>query len=180
MQSTRRSFAALLTAVLLAVPCTSARAQTLQPGTRVRVKSSQVVVPIIGSYQGMRRDTLVVIEDGAGAQVWTFTSSAVDRLETSAGMKGRNRKPTARWALIGAGVGAAAGWLTAVLLESASSNQEYNDVISALIGGGAGAAFGAVYGSHKLEEHWTPVPIPPRVGILPTRNGMRFSLSASF
>ena len=37
MQSTRRSFAALLAAVILAVPCTSARAQTLQPGTRVRV-----------------------------------------------------------------------------------------------------------------------------------------------
>jgi len=183
MQSTRRSFAALLAAVILAVPCTSARAQsaqTLQPGTRVRVQSSQVVTPIIGSYQGMRRDTLVVIEDGAGAQVWTFTSAAVDRLEISAGMKGRNRKPTARWALIGAGIGGAAGWLTAVILENASSNQEYNDVLSALIGAGAGAAFGAVYGSHKLEEHWTPVPMPPRVGILPTRNGIRFSLSASF
>src|SRR4029079_11886111 len=106
MQSPRWSLSALIAALVLFVPCTAAFAQALTPGTRVRVKSPQVVAPVIGSYQGMRRDTVVVIEDGPGAQVWTFTSAAVDRLEVSAGMKGGNRGPTTHWALIGAAVGA--------------------------------------------------------------------------
>ena len=115
MQSTRRSFArpdrGARHCRALRVRCRAdPRAGHARPS-----QSSQVVAPIVGSYQGMRRDTLVVIEDGAGAQVWTFTSSAVDRLEISAGMKGGNKGPTARWALIGAGVGAAAGWLTALI-----------------------------------------------------------------
>jgi hypothetical protein len=157
MLLTRSSFRALLTALLVVVPCTAAHAQNLAPGTRVRVKSSQVVAPVIGSFQGMRRDTVVVIEDGARAQVWTFTSSAIDRLEISAGMKGGNREPTTRWALIGAGIGAAAGWLTAVALEGASDS-EYNDLLSAVVGAGLGAGIGAAYGYRALDEHWTPVP----------------------
>jgi hypothetical protein len=179
MQSIRWTFGAALAALLVAVPCTAAHAQNLAPGTRVRVKSSQVVAPIVGSYQGMRRDTVVVIEDGAGAQVWTFTSSAIDRLEVSTGMKGRNRGPTTRWALIGAGAGAAAGWLTAALLESASSSQ-YNDVLSAAVGAGLGAGLGAAYGYRKVDEHWATVPVPRRVGLVPTRTGVRLGFSASF
>lgn len=179
MQSIRRPFGALLVALSLLVPCTNVAAQAVVPGVRVRVKSSQVVTPIIGSYQGMRRDTVVVIEEGAGAQVWTFTSSAIDRLEVSAGMKGGNRGPTTHWALIGAGVGAAAGWLAAVVLENSSSSK-YNDALSAVVGAGVGAGLGALYGYRVLAEHWTAVPIPRRVGIAPTRGGLRVGLSASF
>jgi len=179
MQSSRWSFGALFIALLLVVPGDSVTAQALTPGTRVRVKSSQVVAPVIGSYQGMRRDTVVVIEDGAGAQVWTFTRSAVDRIEISAGMKGGNRAPTVRWALIGGGVGAALGALTAVILES-SSDSKYNEFLSGAIGLGIGGAVGAAYGMRKLEEHWTSVPIPQRVGIAPSRHGIRIGLSAAF
>jgi hypothetical protein len=179
MQSIRWTFGAALAALLVAVPSTTARAQNLAPGTRVRVKSSQVVAPIVGSYQGMRRDTVVVIEDGAGAQVWAFTSSAVDRLEVSTGMKGGNRGPTTRWALIGAGAGAVAGWLTAAILESASSSQ-YNDALSAAVGAGLGAGLGAAYGYRKLDEHWATIPVPRRVGLVPTRTGVRLGFSASF
>ena len=179
MPSTRWSTGALLTALLLVVPCAAVSAQALTPGTRVRVKSSQVVVPVIGNFQGMRRDTVVVIEEGMGAQVWTFTSSAVDRLEVSAGMKGGNRGPTTRWALIGAGTGAVAGLLTAVILEASSSSQ-YNDALSAVVDAGIGGAIGAAYGYRKLEEHWTAVPIPRRVGIMPSRNGLRLGVSAAF
>jgi hypothetical protein len=128
----------------------------------------------------MRRDTVIVIEDGLGARVWTFTSPAVDRIEISAGMKPGNRGPTLRWALVGAGVGAAAGWLVALIAEAATSNQQYNDVLSAAVGAGAGAAFGAVYGYRVLEEHWTTVPLPGRVGLIPTRNGIRVGFSTSF
>jgi hypothetical protein len=166
-------------ALLLLVPCAGAGAQSLTPGTRVRVKSSQVVVPVIGNYQGMRRDTVVIIEEGQGAQVWTFTSSAVDRLEVSAGMQGGNRGPTTRWALIGAGTGAVAGLITAAILESSSSSQ-YNKLLSAATGAGVGGAIGAAYGFRKLEEHWTRVPIPRSVGIAPTRHGFRVGASAAF
>jgi len=180
MHSTRWSLRAALAAFFFIAPTTVAHAQTLAPGTRVRVHSSQVVAPITGSYQGMRRDTVVVIEDGIGARVWTFTSPAVDRIETSIGMKPGNRAPTVKWALIGAGVGAAVGWGIALISEAATSNQQYNDVLSAAIGAGVGAGFGAVYGYRVLEEHWTPVPLPGRVGFVPTRQGVRVGFSASF
>lgn len=179
MPSTRWSSSAVITALLVLMPSAFAGAQTLSPGARVRVKSSQVVVPVIGNYQGMRRDTVVVIEEGLGAQVWTFTSSAVDRIEVSAGMKGGNRAPTTRWALIGAGAGAAAGVLTAVILE-ANSSSKYNDLLSGAVGAGIGGAIGAAYGYRQLEERWIPVQIPRRVGILPTRNGLRVGLAATF
>jgi hypothetical protein len=178
MQSIRWSFGAVL-ALALPLIASDSGAQSLAPGTRIRVKSSQVVAPVIGSYQGMRRDTVVVIEDGAGAQVWTFTSSAIDRLEISTGMKGGNRAPTTKWALIGAGVGAAAGLLAAAILEGTSESQ-YSDVLSAAVGAGLGAGVGAAYGYRKLEEHWAPVPLPRRVGLIPTPNGVRLGLSASF
>jgi hypothetical protein len=180
MQSTRWSLGAVLAALFVFAPSTAAHAQTVAPGTRVRVHSSQVVAPITGSYQGMRRDTVLVIEDGVGARVWTFTSPAVDRLEVSAGMKPGNRGPTVRWALLGAGVGAAAGWAVALIAEAASSNQQYNDILSAAIGAGAGAALGGAYGYRALEEHWTAVPLPGRVGLAPTRTGIRVGFSTSF
>jgi hypothetical protein len=179
MHRTRWSSGALLAPLFMLVPWTIAAAQSLTLGTRVRVKSSQVVAPIIGSYQGMRRDTVVVIEDGAGAQVWTFTSSAVDQIEVSVGMKGGNRGPITRWALIGAGVGAGLGLVTAFTLES-TSDSKYNLWLSGILGAAVGSAFGAGYGYQKLEEHWAPVPLPVRVGIAPSRNGVRLGFSTAF
>ena len=161
------------------VPYAIAPAQALTPGTRVRVKSSQVVAPVVGSYQGMRRDTVVVIEDGAGAQVWTFTRSAVDRIEISAGMQGGNKKPTGKWALIGAGVGAATGVIVALVLE-ANTESKYNNFTSGAAGAVVGGIVGGLYGYRRLEEHWTAVPVPQRVGIVPSRNGVRLGFSAAF
>jgi hypothetical protein len=179
MPTTRLSFGATLVALLVLVPCAGMAAQTVAPGTRVRVKSSQVVAPVIGSFQGMRRDTLVVIEDGTAAQLWTFTTSTIDRLEVSAGMKGGNRGPITRWALIGAGAGAVGGYLVAAILEGSSSSN-YNAVLSAAVGAGVGAGVGAAYGYRKLEEHWSPVPVPRAVGLVPTRDGVRLAFSTRF
>jgi len=179
MQITRRFHGALLGAFLALGPVSLAGAQALTPGSRVRVKSSQVVVPVIGSYQGMRRDTVVVIEDGVGGQVWTFASGAVDRIEISAGMKGGNRRPTARWALIGGGIGLVAGALTAAALEGNSSDQ-YNVPLSALVGAAVGGGIGAAYGYRRLEEHWTQVPLPRRVGLAPAAHGLRLALNVGF
>ena len=117
MSTVRRSQRALLAALFMTLPFSQSVGQALTPGTRVRVRSPQVVAPVIGSYQGMRRDTVVVIEDGTAAHVWSFTSANIDRLEVSAGMKGGNRGPMTRWALIGGGAGAVAGFLVAAILE---------------------------------------------------------------
>jgi len=139
MPRTRRSYRALLAALLVLAPlritaAQTAAAQSLSPGTRVRVTSNQMVAPIVGSYQGMRRDTLVLIEDGTGAKIWAFNTAAVSQVEVSVGMKGGNRDPMIRWGLIGA----------------------------------------------ALAEHWAPVPLPRRVGVVPTAKGLRITLSASF
>lgn len=153
--------------------------QGLAPGTRVRVKSDQVVAPVIGTFQGMRSDTVVVIEEGTSAQVWNFTRSTIGRLEVSAGMHGGNRGPTTRYALIGAGIGAVAGVLAAVILES-NSTSKYNEVLSAAVGAAVGGGVGAAYGYRILEERWTSVPIPRRIGLAPVRGGVRIGLAASF
>ena len=179
MSTVRRSQRALLAALFMVLPFSQSVGQALTPGTRVRVRSPQVVAPVIGSYQGMRRDTVVIIEDGTAAHVWSFTSANIDRLEVSAGMKGGNRGPMTRWALIGAGAGAAAGWLVAAILEGSSSSQ-YNDLLSAAVGAGVGAAAGAAYGYRTLEEHWTSVAVPRRVGLSPQPGGFRLAFSASF
>ncbi|HUQ81247.1 MAG TPA: hypothetical protein VM076_08925 [Gemmatimonadaceae bacterium] len=181
MRTARRSYRALLAALslgIVAVPATSA-AQALTPGTRVRVKSPQVVAPVTGNFQGMRRDTVVVIEDGNAGQAWSFTPSTIDKLEVSVGFKGGNKGPMTRWALIGAGGGAVAGWLVATLLESATDSK-YNDVLSASLGAAAGAGLGVAYGYRVQEEHWAAVPIPRRVGLVPTRHGIRLGVAAAF
>jgi len=166
-------------ALCLAIPSAPALAQQMAPGTRVRVKSSQVVAPIVGSYQGMRRDTLVIIEDGTAAKLWSFATPTIDRLEVSAGLKGGNRGPITKWALIGIPAGAFGGYLVAVILEG-TSDSEYDDVLSAVIGAGVGAAAGAAYGYRFKEEHWTSVPLPRRVGLVPSRDGVRLTVRASF
>ena len=174
----RGSLCAGIVALSLSLPSSPAAAQ-LAPGTRVRVHSPSLVAPIIGSYQGMRRDTVVIMEEGAGAQLWTFSSATVDRLEVTAGMKGGNRGPITKWGLIGAGVGGALGFFTAILLEE-SSRSQYNELLSVGVGAGIGAAVGIAYGWRVTEEHWTPVPLPRRVGLIPTRTGVRLALGASF
>ncbi len=179
MPRTRRYYRALLAALFTLVPLRIAPAQSLAPGTRVRVKSNQVVAPIIGSYQGMRRDTVVVIEDGVGARVWSFNTTAVDQIEVSVGMKGGNRDPMIKWGLIGAAVGGGIGLITAATLEN-STDSRYNEALSTLLGAAMGAGFGAFYGSRKLQEHWAAVPLPRRVGVVPSANGLRIGLAASF
>ena len=127
----------------------------------------------------MRRDTLVVIEDGTGAKVWAFNTTAVQQVEVSIGMKGGNRDPMVRWGLIGAAVGGGIAFITSVSLENQTS-QNYNEMTSTLLGAAMGGGLGAFYGSRKLTEHWAAVPLPQRVGVVPTAKGLRVALSASF
>ena len=179
MSTARRLRRACLATIVLLAAVTPAVAQTLTPGTRVRVKSPTVVAPVTGSFQGMRRDTVVVIEDSQAAQIWTFAPATIDLLEVSVGMKKGNRGPIIKWTLIGLGTGFAVGWLVAAIIEE-SGDTDYNEAASAGVGAAVGAAAGAAYGYRKLEEHWAAVPIPRRVGLLPTRRGVRLAYSVSF
>ena len=184
MPRIRRSYRALLAALITLAPLRitagqSAVPQSLTPGTRIRVTSNQMVAPIVGSYQGMRRDTLLLIEDGTGARVWAFNTAAVSQLETSIGMKGGNRDPMIRWGLIGAALGGGIAFITSVSLEN-NTGQQYNQLLSTLLGAAMGGGLGAFYGSRKLAEHWAPIPMPQRVGVVPTAKGLRIALSASF
>ena len=127
----------------------------------------------------MRRDTLVLIEDGVGAKVWAFNTAAVSQVEVSIGMKGGNRDPMIRWGLIGAGVGGTIAFITSVSLEN-NTGQRYNQMTSTLLGAALGAGLGAFFGSRKLTEHWAAVPLPQRVGVVPSAHGLGITLSASF
>lgn len=169
---------ALAVLTLFGASVAGAQSSTLAPGTRVRVTSSQVVAPVIGSYQGMRRDTVLVIEDGESAQQWAFTTAEIRRLEVSAGMGRGNRGPIVRNALLGAGLGAAAGVILAFILEE-STDSEYNTVLSGLVGAGVGSGLGAMYGFRVQQEHWTAVAVPRRIGLIPGRV-LRVGFRASF
>ncbi|HEX6050522.1 MAG TPA: hypothetical protein VFZ21_14680 [Gemmatimonadaceae bacterium] len=179
MPTLRGSLRAAILALSLVLPSASAGAQQLSPGTRVRVKSTSLVAPIIGAFQGMRRDTLVIMEEGMSAQQWTFASASVDRLEVSTGVKRGNRGPITRWALIGAGVGAVAGVLAAYALEG-SGDSEYNNILSGAVGAGVGAGLGAAWGWRVEQEQWRSVPLPRRVGVMPSRTGVRLVFGTSF
>jgi len=184
MPHTRRSHRALIAALVMLAPlhvtaAQSTAPQTLSLGTRIRVTSNQMVAPIVGSYQGMRRDTLLLIEDGTGAKVWAFNTTAVSQVETSIGMKGGNREPMIRWGLIGAALGGGLAFITSVSLEN-NTGQQYNQMLSTLLGAAMGGGLGAFYGSRKLAEHWAPIPLPQRVGVVPSARGLRVALSASF
>ena len=170
---------ALFAAAFVFAPLATTNAQTLSAGTRVRVKSPSLVAPITGNYQGMRRDTLVLIEDDVSAKVWNFTTSSIETLEVSDGMRRGNRKHMVRWGTWGTLGGAGIGWLLAATLE-AGGDAEYNDAASAAVGAVLGAGLGVAYGYRIVEERWNSVPIPGRVGVLPMRGGVRVSYSASF
>lgn len=179
MPTLRRSLRAVIVTLTFASASSGLAAQQLAPGTRVRVKSSDLVAPVIGNYQGMQRDTLLVFEEGEAGQRWAFSSATVNRLEVSDGMKSGNRGPMTRWALIGAGLGAATGLVAAAILEG-SSDSEYSEALSAVVGAAIGAGAGAAYGYRVREERWTSVPIPRRVGLVPSRPGLRLAFRASF
>lgn len=178
MPKASRLVRAVAVALVLVAPSALA-GQSVAPGTRVRVKSPQVVAPVVGTYQALRGDTVIVIEDGTAAKIWSFRTSTIDRLEVSAGMKGHNRGPMTRWGLIGAGIGAGLGILTAAILESATEDN-YSELLSGAVGAGVGAVAGAAYGARVLEESWNAVAVPRRVGFAPARNGFRVGFSASF
>src|SRR4029453_2505600 len=98
----------------------------IAPGTRVRVKTPSLVSPLVANFLEQRGDTLVVIEDGRGRGVWSFDLAQVDRLETTAGQVGRTSSAIKKGALIGGGIGLAAGIIFASTFDPSGDNRQYS------------------------------------------------------
>ena len=171
--------------VSLALACiardATAQGQTsppVPPGSRVRVMAPPLVAPLVANFLEQRGDTLVFIEDGRGRGVWSFAINQIQRLERTAGDAGRNKKPIAKGALIGAGVGLAVGLLFADVAEPSDSTEKYDKVLTGLVGAGVGAGVGAFVGSRFKSERWIEVPLPGRLSLrLNRRHGVSIGIA---
>ena len=148
------------------------------PGSRVRVKAPTLVAPLVANFLEQRGDTLVFIEDGRGRGLWSFGISQIERLELAAGESGRNKRPIAQGAVIGAGIGLLFGVLFATAAEPSDSTKEYSKVMSGLAGAGVGAGVGAFVGSRVKAERWVNVPLPGRLSLrLNGRSGIGLAIN---
>jgi hypothetical protein len=141
------------------------------PGTRVRVKTTSLVAPLIVNFLEQRGDTLVFIEEDRGRGLWSFHIGQIQKLEMTAGEVGRNTRPIAKGAAIGAGVGLALGVLFAVVAEPSDSTREYSKVLTGLAGAAAGAGVGAYFGSRVKTEGWVNIPLPRQLSLRVYRRG---------
>lgn len=148
------------------------------PGTRVRVKTANLVAPLIANFLEQRSDTLVFIEDGTGRGVWTFSLAQIERLETTAGEAGQNRKPMAAGATVGAGVGLVLGVIFAKAATPSDSTREYNAVLTGALGAGVGAGVGAFIGSRVKRERWVNVALPRQFSL--RTDGRRIAIAYTF
>ena len=149
----------------------SSTAVPIVAGTRVRVKTASLVAPLVANFLEQHGDTLVFIEDGTGRGVWTFGIAQIERLEMTAGEAGRNRRPIARAAAIGGGIGLLGGLAFAISAQPSDSTKEFSQPLTAALGAGLGAGIGAIVGSRVKSERWVNVPLPRQVSLVPNRRG---------
>lgn len=149
----------------------SSAAVPLVAGSRVRVKTASLVAPLVANFLEQRGDTLVFIDDGRGRGIWTFGLSQIERLETSGGDVGLNKRPITRGAVIGGGVGILAGLGFAAAFTPSDTTREYSQVLTAALGAGVGAGIGALIGSRAKSERWVNVPLPRQLSVGPNGRG---------
>jgi hypothetical protein len=168
--------------LLLIVLASDAFAQTrtstvpVPPGSRVRVKTPNLVAPLVANFLEQRGDTLVFIEDGRGRGLWSFSIGQIERLEMTAGQSGRNKVPIAKGAAIGAGVGLVLGILFASVAEPSDNTREYSPVLTGALGAGVGAGVGAYFGSRVKSERWVNVPLARRLSMRTDGRGLAISI----
>jgi len=173
----------LVTALALLVLASAPRldAQTMSVGTRVRVKGSDYVVPVVGNVQTIRNDTLLLLEEGQGAQLWRFPIGDIRSVEESAGIVRNNLGKMKKWGLIGGSIGAGGSLLVDVILNrKAAPGYRYSYTKGFLAGGLLGGAVGAALGARIPVERWRSVPVPRRISVIPMRGGMSVDLGFGF
>ena len=170
-----------LFALLAVAPLSIVTAQEtplVKPGDRVRVTApDQALSKYTGTLAGVYGDTLRL-------DTLHVPLQSVTRLDVHRGQKSK----AGTGALIGAGVGAAAGVITALVV-CAEDNRDCENAGSGLTAaaalvlgvGGAllGAGLGAVVGSNVKVDRWEEIPLDRlRVSVAPQRDG-RFGLGLS-
>ena len=158
-----------------AVAQTRSSAVPVPPGTRVRVKTPNLVAPLVANFLEQRGDTLVFIEDGRGRGVWSFSLGQIERLEMTVGEAGRNKAPVAKGAAIGAGAGLVVGILFASVAKPSDESKKYSAALTGALGAGVGAGIGAYFGSRVKEEHWVDVPLNRRLSLRANGRGLAIS-----
>jgi hypothetical protein len=141
-------------------------------GSRVRVRASVMVTPLIANYLELRKDTLVVVEEGAGRGIWTLALDQVQRLEASTGSRSMHGPYIMQGAVVGAAIGAAGGLVFASTFTPSDQSKKYSRVLTMELGGAVGALAGGFVGSRRMAEQWSRVPLPRRVSVLPDRHGV--------
>ena len=154
------SFAAVLTALAASEPLSG---QSVPAGTRVRVSGTDLLTPVVGSYQGVRADSLVFLEDGEAAQIWAVPIRQVTRLEVSEGWRRGDRRRAIRWGIFGGIGGAAIGYIASSLLQrGADETEKYPKGVNMALGAAVFGGLGAFLGYNNTIERWRTVPVPAR------------------
>ena len=173
---------ALLISITLACGARETLAQArpstvaVPPGSRVRVKTPNLVAPLVANFLEQRGDTLVFIEDGRGRGVWTFSIGQIERLEMTAGEAGRNKQPIAKGAAFGAGVGFLAGVVFASVAKPSDETKKYSPGLTGAVGALVGAPIGAYFGSRVKSERWVEVPLNRRLSLRTTGRSIAITL----
>ncbi|MGQ0646464.1 MAG: hypothetical protein ACT4P7_02765 [Gemmatimonadaceae bacterium] len=149
----------------------------MAPGTRVRVRSSTLVAPLVANFMQMRGDTAVFIEDAAGRGIWSLVVSDISRLELSDGERRRNRGPIVRGATYGGIAGVVVGFAFAAIASPSDSTKKFSRPLNATVGALLGGGIGGVVGSRVGMERWTEVSLPRRISLTPNRRGIALSLA---
>jgi len=127
-----------------------------EPGVRLRVTAPDCELRGQATgFQALRADTLVL-------EITECPLASVTRLDVSGGQKSH--------ALLGAGIGFAAGALSAVVFSV--SSQDLSTIEAALITGAIGALVGGITGYLIKTDRWEEVPLERlRVSLAPQRDG---------
>jgi hypothetical protein len=161
-----RSLSQLAVAVLVTFAVHASRVDAQDPlvaGARVRVLGTDMVAPVVGSFQALRNDTLFFLEDGTGAQRWTVPVRDLKSVEVSKGMGRHDPGKMRKWGVIGAAAGGALGFVASKVLDANSGPAaKYNAGLGTVVGLAIGAGAGVFYGASVSVEKWGSLAVPKR------------------
>ena len=169
---------ALVVCVAAATPIGAQQSLPLVSGQRIRVSGERLVAPVIGSYQQLTADSLIVLGEGISAQRMAISVGDIERVESFDGFERGDMGNVTKWGLGGAAVGAVTGFAVSLLLDATTKTSEYDHASNAAIGAVVGGVVGGVYGYRKVVERWHTVPFGSRVGMI--GGGRRLGLSITF
>jgi hypothetical protein len=143
------------------------------PGIRIRVTAPGLSdEPLVGTLTALEQDALSLRPEGRLEPV-RIPRTAVTKWEMSQGLQANTGKGAAFGFLGGAAVGAG-------LAASEWDGIEAPLIYAAFIGA-AGAGVGALLGALYRTEKWKEIDERPlRIGIVPVRDGVGFSVQWSF